>query len=151
DYTAYTDRGPLDASVLSAQKYKFSKKDIYKYDGYKFKETSESFIFSLSTLSDGTHPILSRVCYKKIALCMNKGPCFGFRDLWIEYSTRGYAVGINNQHSYEKKIIEENIFEIEEYEVFQIRRASFAIGLQGRKILNKTLKFSECKNDVRLE
>ncbi|CAG8606425.1 5497_t:CDS:2, partial [Dentiscutata heterogama] len=118
-----------------------------EYDEYKFKETSKSFIFSLSSLSNGATPRLSRVYSKKkaITLCMNKGPCFGFRDLWIEYSSPRFAVGISDQHSYETKIIDKNIFEIEEYEVFQIKRVSILSGFARQMFKKKSvnIKYNE--------
>ncbi|KAF0501620.1 BTB-domain-containing protein [Gigaspora margarita] len=79
---------------------------------------------------------------------MNKGPCFGFRDLWIEYSSRGF-IGISNQLSYEKKIIERDIFEIEEYEVFQIRRVSALTGFDMSvfKKISKKIIYNEDNED----
>ncbi|CAG8587586.1 13318_t:CDS:2 [Dentiscutata heterogama] len=129
----YNPIGWYEEDIIKNQKDIDLFDDTYdEYDGYKFKETSKSFIFSLS---NGTIPELSRVFSKKnaIAMCMNKGPCFGFRDLWIEYSSRRSVVGISNQHSYEIKIIDKNFFEIEEYEVFQIRRLSVLTGFAMSK------------------
>ncbi|GBC10232.1 hypothetical protein RclHR1_09460005 [Rhizophagus clarus] len=82
-------------------------------------KTSDSFIFSLSSLSSGVIPKLSRVTSKKEAIiwCGNKGPCFGLQDLWIQNNLR---IGKSKQKSYENKIIDSETFEIEEYEVFQI-------------------------------
>ncbi|PKC00596.1 hypothetical protein RhiirA5_427943 [Rhizophagus irregularis] len=82
-------------------------------------ESSDSFIFSLT---NRTIPaVLSRVISKREAItwCKNKGPCFGLHDLFI-YSLNDNIVGKSKQHSYEKKVINKEIFEIEEYEVFQI-------------------------------
>ncbi|RIB28870.1 TLD-domain-containing protein [Gigaspora rosea] len=109
-------------------------------DDYNFKTTSKSFIFSLFSLSNGAIPILSYVSFKKEAItqCMTKGPCFGFQDLWIEYkSSQGSVVGISKQNSYEIGIIDKDILEIEEYEVFQIndKQSSFRI------MFNKIIKF----------
>ncbi|CAG8822083.1 16009_t:CDS:1, partial [Gigaspora rosea] len=67
------------------------------YNNYKFKTTDKSFIFSLLSSTTGAIPKLSRVSSKKEAItwCMAKGPCFGYRDLWIEYDTsQRSAVGI---------------------------------------------------------
>ncbi|CAG8539345.1 45067_t:CDS:2 [Gigaspora margarita] len=57
------------------------------YNNYMFKSTTKSFIFSLLSSTTGAIPKLSRVTSKKEAItwCMAKGPCFGYRDLWIEY------------------------------------------------------------------
>ncbi|CAG8580877.1 20076_t:CDS:2 [Rhizophagus irregularis] len=43
------------------------------------------------------------------------GPCFGLKDLFVNGDT-----GDCKRHSYEKKIIDIERFEIEEYEIFQI-------------------------------
>ncbi|CAG8757131.1 14143_t:CDS:1, partial [Racocetra fulgida] len=101
--------------------------DIYdEYDGCKFKETSKSFIFSLS---NGTIPKLSRVSYKQkaIALSITKGPCFGCRDLWVECdssgSSRRSVVGTSSQYCY-IRVTDKHTFEIEEYEVFRIKKLS---------------------------
>ncbi|RHZ85345.1 hypothetical protein Glove_66g67 [Diversispora epigaea] len=79
-------------------------------------KTSNSFIFSLTNRA---RPILSRVSSKKEAIvwCKNKGPCFGLQDLRIN-SSRSFnnVVGESRKHSYEKKIISRETFEIEEYE-----------------------------------
>ncbi|CAG8641481.1 580_t:CDS:1, partial [Racocetra persica] len=102
-----------------------------EYDGCKFKETSKSFIFSLS---NGTIPKLSRVSCKKkaIALSNAKGPCFGFRDLWVEYSSSGSSrrsiVGTSSQYCYERRVTDKHSFEIEEYEVFRIKKLSILSG-----------------------
>jgi hypothetical protein len=82
-------------------------------------ETSNSFIFSLFSLTNGVIPTLSRVSSNKEAIiwCKDKGPCFGLQDLWIQGNSRS---GGSKQKSYEKKIINREIFEIEEYEIFQI-------------------------------
>ncbi|RIA94183.1 hypothetical protein C1645_873637 [Glomus cerebriforme] len=85
--------------------------------------TSNSFIFSLTNRAT---PILSRVTSKKEAIiwCKNRGPCFGLQDLCISSSRSSRPfnniIGKSKQHSYEKKIIDRETFEIEEYEVFQI-------------------------------
>ncbi|CAG8639272.1 17369_t:CDS:2, partial [Cetraspora pellucida] len=89
------------------------------YADYKFKPTSKSFVFSLISLSTGAIPRLSYVTSKNEAItwCKAKGPCFGFRDLWIECDgLRRSIVGTCKQHSYETAIIEKETFEIEEYE-----------------------------------
>ncbi|CAB4387698.1 unnamed protein product [Rhizophagus irregularis] len=59
------------------------------YIDHKCK-TSNSFIFSLSSLSNGVIPRLSQVKSKKEAIiwCKNKGPCFGLQDLWIKRNLR---------------------------------------------------------------
>ncbi|CAG8440625.1 10407_t:CDS:2 [Funneliformis caledonium] len=85
---------------------------------YSLYKTSNSFIFSLTNRAI---PILSRVSSENEAiLCSNsKGPCFGLKDLCVTHSLSN-IVGISRQYSYEKKIINNETFEIEEYEVFQI-------------------------------
>ncbi|UZO06757.1 uncharacterized protein OCT59_027066 [Rhizophagus irregularis] len=82
------------------------------------RKSSNSFIFSLT---NRTAPVLSRVTSKREAItwCKNKGPCFGLQDLFV-YSLNNNIVGKSKQHSYEKKVINKEAFEIEEYEVFQI-------------------------------
>ncbi|PKC01056.1 hypothetical protein RhiirA5_504827 [Rhizophagus irregularis] len=82
------------------------------------RKSSNSFIFSLT---NRTVPVLSRVAYKREAItwCKNKGPCFGLQDLFV-YSLNNNIVGKSKQTSYEKKVINKEAFEIEEYEVFQI-------------------------------
>ncbi|CAB4389984.1 unnamed protein product [Rhizophagus irregularis] len=91
------------------------------YNDYKCK-ASNSFIFSLANQN---FPILSRISSKEEAIiwCRNKGPCFGLQDLCIKPlipSNNFNVVCESRQHSYEKKIINGEIFEIEEYEVFQV-------------------------------
>uniref|UniRef100_U9U081 Serine-enriched protein n=2 Tax=Rhizophagus irregularis TaxID=588596 RepID=U9U081_RHIID len=82
------------------------------------RKSSNSFIFSLT---NRTVPVLSRVTSKREAItwCKNKGPCFGLHDLFV-YSLNNNIAGKSKQHSYEKKVINKEAFEIEEYEVFQI-------------------------------
>ncbi|RHZ85964.1 hypothetical protein Glove_58g80 [Diversispora epigaea] len=79
-------------------------------------KTSNSFIFSLT---NRLIPILSRVSSKEEAIiwCRNKGPCFGLQDLCIN-SSRPFndVTGKSRKHSYEKKIISRETFEIEDYE-----------------------------------
>uniref|UniRef100_U9TNG6 Serine-enriched protein n=1 Tax=Rhizophagus irregularis (strain DAOM 181602 / DAOM 197198 / MUCL 43194) TaxID=747089 RepID=U9TNG6_RHIID len=91
------------------------------YNDYKCK-ASNSFIFSLTNQK---FPILSRISSKEEAIiwCKNKGPCFGLQDLCIKPlkpSNNFNVICESKQHSYEKKIINGEIFEIEEYEVFQV-------------------------------
>ncbi|CAG8802184.1 7763_t:CDS:2, partial [Racocetra persica] len=76
------------------------------YHDYKYK-TSESFIFSLLSFSNGAIPQLSRISTKDEAIvwCNNKGPCFGLQDLWINFYS-GSVVGTSKQHSYESRIID---------------------------------------------
>ncbi|CAG8530315.1 6679_t:CDS:2 [Dentiscutata erythropus] len=89
-------------------------------------KTSNSFIFSLTNRA---FPILSRVTSEEEAIIWsrNKGPCFGLQDLRIT-SLNPFNVVIceSRKHSYEKKIINRETFEIEEYEVFQIINARFS-------------------------
>ncbi|CAB4387692.1 unnamed protein product [Rhizophagus irregularis] len=89
-------------------------------------QASDSFLFSLFSLTNGVIPILSRISSKNEAIiwCKNKGPCFGFQDLWIRSDSR---FGKSKQKSYEKKIIDNESFNIAEYEVFQVidKRFSF--------------------------
>ena len=111
---------PLDwRSVKIVEDILLSNNDEIYHD-HRCK-TSNSFIFSLKNRAI---PILSRVSSKKEAIIWsgNKGPCFGLQDLWIQDESRSFnnIVGKNKQHSYEEKIIDEETFEIEEYEVFQI-------------------------------
>ncbi|CAG8516151.1 10975_t:CDS:1, partial [Acaulospora morrowiae] len=93
---------------------------LIDYDNYDQCETPNSFIFSLSNRAI---PILSRVSSKKEAIiwCGSKGPCFGLKDLHIIPSNfYNNIVCESRNYSYEKKIINKEIFEIEDYEVFQI-------------------------------
>ncbi|RIA95262.1 hypothetical protein C1645_734229 [Glomus cerebriforme] len=102
--------------------------DYEFYTNYKCK-TSNSFIFSLFSLTNGAIPILSRVSTKKEAIiwCKDKGPCFGLKDLLIRSKSRSFknVVGESKQKSYEEKIINKETFEIEEYEVFQVTDKRF--------------------------
>jgi hypothetical protein len=83
---------------------------------HKYK-ASDSFIFSLFSLRNGLNPVLSRVSSKREAIvwCKDKGPCFGFQDLWV----RG-NFSKSKRSSYKKKLINSETFETEDYEVFQI-------------------------------
>ncbi|CAI2163018.1 19587_t:CDS:2 [Funneliformis geosporum] len=85
---------------------------------FSLYSTTNSFIFSLTNRAI---PILSRVSSEHEAIfCSNsKGPCFGLKDLCVTHSHKD-IVGTSRQYSYEKKIINSETFEIEEYEVFQI-------------------------------
>ncbi|CAB4420221.1 unnamed protein product [Rhizophagus irregularis] len=98
-------------------KYKGSHYNRFYID-HKCK-TSNSFIFSLFSSTNGVIPILSRVTSKKEAIiwCKDKGPCFGLQDLWINNNS---MFGRSKQKYYKKKIINRETFEIEDYEVFQI-------------------------------
>ncbi|GBC10239.1 hypothetical protein RclHR1_09460012 [Rhizophagus clarus] len=98
-------------------------------------ETSNSFIFSLLSLTNGVIPVLSRVTSKKKAIIWseNRGPCFGLQDLWIHQSSSGCR---SKQKSYEKEIINKETFEIEEYEVFQIIDERFSISKFIKKKFN---------------
>ncbi|CAG8595190.1 2403_t:CDS:2, partial [Acaulospora morrowiae] len=91
---------------------------LIDYDNFGYRcETSNSFIFSLTNRAI---PILSRVASKKEAIiwCGNKGPCFGLKDLRIIPSNSyNNIVCESRNYSYEKKIINKEIFEIEDYEV----------------------------------
>ncbi|CAG8738837.1 40708_t:CDS:2, partial [Gigaspora margarita] len=82
-------------------------------------KTSNSFIFSLTNRE---FPILSRASSKNDAIiwCRNKGPCFGLQDLCITSLRPNNIICKSVKHSYEKKVISRETFEIEEYEVFQI-------------------------------
>ncbi|RGB40520.1 TLD-domain-containing protein [Rhizophagus diaphanus] len=101
-------------------------------------QASDSFLFSLFSLTNGVIPILSRISSKNEAIiwCKDKGPCFGFQDLWIRSSSR---FGKSKQKSYEKKIIDSETFNIVEYEVFQVidKRFSFF------KLIKKIYDFTE--------
>ncbi|CAG8616803.1 27153_t:CDS:2 [Gigaspora margarita] len=100
---------------------------LFNNDDNKFKKTSKSFVFSLFSPSNGAVPRLSRVSYNKEAIfsCITRGPCFGFLDLWIQYnSSRRSTIGISIKHSYDIGIIDKEVFEIEDFEVFQIKKIS---------------------------
>ncbi|CAG8661617.1 947_t:CDS:2 [Cetraspora pellucida] len=92
--------------------------DIDAYDDHEFKKTSKSFIFSLFSSSNGAIPRLSFVSSQKEAItwCTYRGPCFGFKDLWIEHTSSQGAIGISKKCSYEIGIIDKETFGIEEYE-----------------------------------
>ncbi|RHZ85962.1 hypothetical protein Glove_58g82 [Diversispora epigaea] len=98
-------------------------------------QISNSFIFSLTNRSI---PILSRISSKKEAITWsrNNGPCFGLQDLRIT-SERCFnrVFGESRIHSYEKKIICRETFDIEEYEVFQIIDERFSRYI-NRMIMN---------------
>ncbi|CAB4387702.1 unnamed protein product [Rhizophagus irregularis] len=87
---------------------------LLSYDKNVIYKTSNSFIFSITNRAI---PILSRISSENEAIYCNKkmGPCFGLKDLFVNGDT-----GDCKRHSYEKKIIDIERFEIEEYEVFQI-------------------------------
>ncbi|RIB25003.1 hypothetical protein C2G38_2068551 [Gigaspora rosea] len=109
---------------------------------YDFKKSSKSFIFSLFSLNNGAIPRLSSISYQKEAIVWSsaRGPCFGFKDLWIENnSSQRSALGISEQLSYETGIINKHVFEIEEYEVFQVihKESSFKVNF------NRTVDFIE--------
>ena len=85
-------------------------------------KTSSSFIFSLTNRAI---PKLSRISFEYEAIICNKnrGPCFGLKDLCVDPSqgtSSNNVVGKSRQHSYERKIINRESFEIEKYEVFQV-------------------------------
>ncbi|GBC10228.1 hypothetical protein RclHR1_09460001 [Rhizophagus clarus] len=118
--------------------------EIIPYNNFNFYinhkcKTSNSFIFSLFSLSNGVIPKLSPVISKREAItwCKNKGPCFGFQDLWIQDNSR---TGISKQKFYENKIIGSESFEIEEYEVFQIIDKRFSFLKLFKKICSFTWK-----------
>ncbi|CAG8740268.1 6570_t:CDS:1, partial [Racocetra fulgida] len=99
------------------------------YNDYKC-ETSRSFIFSLFSLSNRTIPKLSHVTSKQEAIIwsIDKGPCFGLQDLWILYDhSQNVATGRCKKHSYNVGIIDKDTFEIEEYEIFQIKDKQFLL------------------------
>ncbi|CAG8735062.1 7670_t:CDS:1, partial [Acaulospora morrowiae] len=98
------------------------------YSNHRCK-TSNSFIFSLTNRAI---PILSRVSSKEEAIiwCKSKGPCFGLQDLCILSSKFSNNIVCESRKcSYEKKIINRETYEIEEYEIFQIvdKRLSYRI------------------------
>ncbi|EXX76001.1 BTB/POZ domain-containing protein [Rhizophagus irregularis DAOM 181602=DAOM 197198] len=131
---------PLDWRSIKTVKDKKSKRVTSKpYIDHKCK-TSNSFIFSLFSLTNGVIPILSRVTSKKEAIIWheNKGPCFGLHDLWIQSSSPQSRSGMSTQKSYEKKVINGEIFDIEEYEVFQIIDKRFS----PLKLIKKMFNFS---------
>ncbi|GBC10238.1 hypothetical protein RclHR1_09460011 [Rhizophagus clarus] len=108
---------PLDwRSIKSSNDRNQSYHKFEFYFDHKCK-TSDSFIFSLT---NRVIPVLSRVSSKEEAIiwCRNRGPCFGLQDLWVHQSS--LERGRSKQNSYEKKIINKETFEMEEYEVFQI-------------------------------
>jgi hypothetical protein len=123
---------PLDWRSIKIITDKKSKRVTSRpYVDHKCK-TSNSFIFSLFSLTNGAIPTLSRVTSKKEAIIWseNKGPCFGLQDLWIQTSRSGGS----KQQSYEKKVINREIFDIEEYEVFQIIDKRFSLLKHIKKI-----------------
>ncbi|PKY44520.1 hypothetical protein RhiirA4_443175 [Rhizophagus irregularis] len=109
------------------------------YNNHKCK-TSDSFIFSLFSSTNGVIPTLSRVSSKKEAIiwCKDKGPCFGLQDLWIQSSSRS---GKSKQKSYEKTIINKETFEIEEYEVYQIIDTRFSYYEFIKRIFNEEILY----------
>ncbi|CAB4483353.1 unnamed protein product [Rhizophagus irregularis] len=133
---------PLDWRSIKTVKDKKSKRVTSKpYIDHKCK-TSNSFIFSLFSLTNGVIPILSRVTSKKEAIIWheNKGPCFGLHDLWIQSSSPQSRSGMSTQKSYEKKVINGEIFDIEEYEVFQIIDKRFSLLKLIKKMFNFSVK-----------
>jgi len=86
-------------------------------------KTSNSFIF---LLTNRAIPIFSRVSSENEAIICSrsKRPSFDLKDLCIGHvssqASRNNIVDTSSQHSYEKKIINSETFEIEEYEVFHI-------------------------------
>jgi hypothetical protein len=115
----------LDESIIYSERYYFNHKC----------ETSDSFIFSLFSLTNGAIPTLSRVISKKEAIiwCEDKGPCFGLQDLQIQSNSR---YGASQQKSYENKIIDRETFQIEEFEIFQIIDERLSLFKPIRKIFN---------------
>ncbi|CAB4387695.1 unnamed protein product [Rhizophagus irregularis] len=89
------------------------------YNNHKCK-TSDSFIFSLFSSTNGVIPTLSRVSSKKEAIiwCKDKGPCFGLQDLWIQSSSRS-----------------------EEYEVYQIIDTRFSYYEFIKRIFNEEILY----------
>ncbi|CAG8768375.1 12730_t:CDS:1, partial [Acaulospora morrowiae] len=79
-------------------------------EGYILR--SRTFLFSLKDRDQ-----LSRISTKKEAIFWykEKGPCFGLRDLRI-ISTGTDIICKSRRHSYEKKIIDNRTFKVEEYE-----------------------------------
>ncbi|CAG8446685.1 24074_t:CDS:2 [Dentiscutata erythropus] len=113
---------PFDSKIINAKDAALIASWIDKKQGMPYRFKNMPFEFE----------------QKAITWCMARGPCFGYRDLWIEHnSSQRSAVGISNQHSYENGIIDKETFEIEEYEVFQIiyKRFSFRI------MFNRIFKF----------
>src|ERR1700722_3682366 len=94
---------PLDWRSVKSESVENASDNHNFYNDYKC-ETSNSFIFSLFSLTNGIIPILSRVSSKKEAIiwCKNKGPCFGLQDLWIQSDSRSFnnVVCKSNQKSY---------------------------------------------------
>ncbi|KAF0542323.1 serine-enriched protein [Gigaspora margarita] len=103
--------------------------------------TSNSFIFSLTNQA---FPILSQVSSKEEAIiwCRNKGPCFGLQDLHVTSLRPNNIICKSKKHSYEKKVISRETFEIEEYEVFQIIDKRFSQYIN--RWLTKTFQFIIC-------
>ncbi|GBC10233.1 hypothetical protein RclHR1_09460006 [Rhizophagus clarus] len=80
-------------------------------------KTSVSFIFLLTSSSNGVIPKLSRVIFKKEAICVKtKNRVLTFKIC----GSRIFKNWKSKQKSYENKIIDSESFYIEEYEVFQI-------------------------------
>ncbi|GBC05789.1 hypothetical protein RclHR1_06420012 [Rhizophagus clarus] len=89
-------------------------------------KSQDSFIFSLG---DGENNLreFSKLCrirpenVNMAVFCANmRGPCFGYRDLWMP-NFNNLAVNCDSDcNYYNGKIIEPKNFDIEDYEVFQI-------------------------------
>ncbi|EXX57431.1 hypothetical protein GLOIN_2v1778704 [Rhizophagus irregularis DAOM 181602=DAOM 197198] len=89
-------------------------------------KSQDSFIFSLG---DGENNLResSKLCRIKpenvnmAVFCANmRGPCFGYRDLWMP-NFNNLAINCDSDcNYYNGKIIEPKNFDIEDYEVFQI-------------------------------
>jgi hypothetical protein len=92
------------------------KSQIFKNKKIRNYYARNSFIFSLT---DRANPILSRILTdhinNAIIIDRQKGVSFGESDLWLG----GYQWRCQ-QKSYEHKIIEQEYFDIEDYEVFQV-------------------------------
>ncbi|CAG8484692.1 4671_t:CDS:2 [Funneliformis mosseae] len=102
---------------------KTSKRDNFGRIAYRDQRcyTSNSFIFSLTNPND---PTLSRVNspMESIYWNGNKGPYFG-SDLCMTNT----SIWLSTQRSYERKIIQKEIFFAEDYEVFQVSIKNYQI------------------------
>ncbi|CAG8632655.1 19657_t:CDS:2, partial [Racocetra persica] len=105
----------------------------YSFDSNIIEAKDAALIASWIDKKQGM-PYLSGVSSQKEAITWGtaKGPCFGFKDLWIEdnsYNSQSSVIGTSKKHSYEIGIIDNETFGIEEYEVFQIIHKKFSFNL----------------------
>ncbi|CAG8564737.1 11901_t:CDS:2 [Dentiscutata erythropus] len=113
---------PFNSDIIDAKDAALIASWIDNNQGMPYHFKSIPFEFKLiyrAKHESFTIPRLSHVSSKKEAIvwCKARGPCFGFQDLWIEHNnSQRFAVGKCKRNSYEKRIINKDTFEIEEYE-----------------------------------